>query len=137
MARNGILASGTWLVDNIKLIDEWPAQDTLCMVMSSSQANGGLPYNVLKDLSKMNAPFPLEACGLLGNDTNGRFIIKDCKNHNIDTSLFIYSSDVATASTDVMTVKNTGRRTFFYNPASNDMLCPEHINWSNQTRKYF
>lgn len=137
MERNGILGAGTWVVDHIKMVDEWPAQDTLCTVLSSKPANGGLPYNVLKDLSKMNFPAPLQGCGLLGNDTDGKFIENDCKAHNIDTSLFVFSNEAATSFTDVMTVQSTGRRTFFHNPASNDLLKPEHIKLENSNAKIF
>jgi hypothetical protein len=57
--RSGILAAGNFIVDYVKIIDAYPEQDMLASILSESQANGGGPYNVLKDLSAMQAGFRL------------------------------------------------------------------------------
>ena len=137
MERNGILGSGSWIVDHIKIIDEWPEQDTLSSVISSRSANGGMPFNILKDLARMNFPAPLQACGLLGEDPDGEFIQSHCRELGIDTSLFITSSSVSTAFTDVMSVASSGRRTFFYYPAGNDQIEPKHMRVEESGAKIF
>jgi hypothetical protein len=48
--RKGILAAGNFIVDHVKIIDDYPQQDMLASIVSESQSNGGGPYNVLKDL---------------------------------------------------------------------------------------
>ncbi|MDB6137593.1 MAG: PfkB domain protein [Verrucomicrobiaceae bacterium] len=66
MTRNGILAGGNFIIDYVKIIDAYPLQDMLSTIVRETSSNGGGPYNVLKDLAAMRAPFPLEAAGLVG-----------------------------------------------------------------------
>jgi len=60
-ARSGILAGGNWIVDHTKIIDVYPAQHALANILAEISSNGGGPYNVLKDLVRLQAPFPLAA----------------------------------------------------------------------------
>ncbi len=112
--RNGLLAAGNFIVDYVKVIDAYPAQDTLASILSESRSNGGGPYNVLKDLAAMGAGFPLEACGLVGDDANGQWIRQDCREHDIDVAQLHLTKEHPTSYTDAMTVQSTGRRTFFH-----------------------
>lgn len=117
--RNGIYAAGNWIIDEIKIIDEYPHQDGLTNIREIKTNNGGAPYNVLKDLSFLGAPFPLYAAGLVGDDEKGRFIIDDIKARGVDVSNLNMTSSAPTSFTDVMTVATTGRRTFFHNRGAN------------------
>ena len=108
--RRGILAGGNWLVDHVKVIDRWPEQDGLAEVSAYSTANGGGPYNVLKDLALLGAPFPREAVGLVGDDDDGRGIRADCGIHKIDTTQLHFADGAHTGFSDVMTVRGMGRR---------------------------
>ncbi len=112
--RRGLLAAGNFIVDYVKVIDAYPAQDTLASILDESRSNGGGPYNVLKDLAAMKAGFPLEACGLVGDDANGQWIRRDCQEHGIDVAQLHLSREHPTSYTDAMTVQSTGRRTFFH-----------------------
>ena len=112
--RNGLLAAGNFIVDYVKVVDGYPAQDMLASILSESRSNGGGPYNVLKDLAAMKVEFPLAACGLVGDDANGQWIKRDCQNHRIDVSMLHLSQEHPTSYTDAMTVQSTGRRTFFH-----------------------
>ncbi len=120
--RQGILAGGNFIVDHVKVIDEYPQQDMLASILSESQANGGGPYNVLKDLAAMKAGFPLEAAGLVGDDDNGRWIRQDCTAHGIDARQLRLSTEESTSYTDAMTAKSSGRRTFFHRRGANALL---------------
>src|SRR5438477_8999048 len=84
--RTGIAAAGNWIVDHVKIIDFWPQQDTLANILAISHGNGGSPYNVLKDIAILGAPFPLEAIGLIGRDADGEEILDDCRAHSIATA---------------------------------------------------
>lgn len=136
-ARRGILAGGNWIIDHVKIVDSWPAQDTLASILRQSSSNGGSPYNVLKDLAKLGAPFPLEAVGLVGDDENGRAILADCRAHHIGTAQLRTTSAAATSYTDVMTVENTGRRTFFHQRGANAHLDVEHFDFSVTSARLF
>jgi hypothetical protein len=49
--RKGILAAGNFIVNHVKIMDDYPQQDMLASIVSESQSNGGGPYNVLKCLA--------------------------------------------------------------------------------------
>lgn len=135
--RSGLIAAGNFIVDQVKVIDHWPAQESLARVLSQSSHNGGGPYNVLQDLSRLGAPFPLEAAGLLGDDAAGRWIRDDCARHRIDTRRLLTTSAAATSYTDVMSERGTGRRTFFHQSGANALLAPEHVDFAGSTAKVF
>src|SRR5450755_1035975 len=111
--RSGILAGGNWIRDHVKTLDAWPAQDGLANILGCADGNGGGPYNVLKDLSKLRAPFPLAGVGLVGDDADGRAILADCGESGIDASRLRAVAGVHTSYTDVMAVRGSARRTFF------------------------
>jgi sugar/nucleoside kinase (ribokinase family) len=136
-SRRGILAGGNWIIDHVKIIDAWPAQDALASILRQSSSNGGSPYNVLKDLARLGAPFPLEAVGLVGDDEDGRAILADCQEHRIDTRQLRTTSAAATSTTDVMTVERTGRRTFFHERGANARLEVEHFDFSLTSARLF
>lgn len=136
-SRKGILAGGNWIIDHIKIIDAWPQQDALANILDTQKANGGSPYNVLKDLALLQAPFPLEGAGLVGNDADGNYIMHECATLGIHTQGIKISQDASTSFTDVMTVKGTGRRTFFHNRGANDLFGPEHVDLAASKAKIF
>ena len=109
------------------MIDVYPLQDALAVIDDESLGNGGGPYNLLKDLSKMEVDIPLTGIGLVGEDSDGDYIIKDCKNSAIDCSLIKVTKEAPTSYTDVMSVKSTGRRTFFHQPGANALLNESHF----------
>lgn len=135
--RSGVIAGGNWIVDQVKLLDAWPEQDALATILDESLGNGGSPYNVLKDLAKLGAPFPLEAIGLLGDDDRGRWIAADCASHRIDARQLRVEPGAATSYTDVMTVRTTGRRTFFHQPGANARLSAGHFDFSATRARHF
>ncbi|HWA88319.1 MAG TPA: PfkB family carbohydrate kinase [Opitutus sp.] len=137
MARSGIIAGGNWVVDHVKVIDRWPEQETLATVVGQAWGNGGGPYNVLKNLARLGAAFPLEAIGRVGDDAEGRRIREDCAAHRIDVTQLRTTADAPTSYTDVMTVAGTRRRTFFHQRGANARLAPEDFDFSRTPAKWF
>ena len=135
--RRGIIAGGNWLIDHVKVIDAWPEQDSLATILEQSWGNGGGPYNVLKNLAKLGAAFPLEGVGLVGDDASGRRIREDCALHGIETRQLRVTADAPTSFTDVMTVVQSRRRTFFHQRGANARLGPEHFDFSTTNAKWF
>ena len=135
--RNGILAGGNWIVDQVKTIDRWPEQDALANIIAQTRGNGGSPFNILVDLSRLGADFPLQAAGLTGDDAEGRWIRDVCGYHGIDTSQLRTADRLPTSYTDVMTVGGTGRRTFFHQRGANALLGPEHFDVQASRAKIF
>lgn len=132
-----MLAGGNWLIDHVKILNCWPAQDALARIESQSWGNGGAPYNVLKDLARMDAPFPLAGVGLVGADADGERILADCVQHRINTDQLKTTVAAPTAYCDVMTDRTTGRRTFFYQRGANAQLAPEHFDFAGTPARVF
>lgn len=136
-ARLGLLAGGNFIVDTVKIIDHYPAENMLASIFVESQSNGGGPYNVLKDLAAMQAGFPLEAVGLIGQDAPGDWIAADCAAHGIDTTQLRRTAEAPTSYTDAMTVQSTGRRTFFHRRGANAALDETHFDFTRTQAKLF
>jgi len=128
-ASSGIIGAGNWIVDTTKIIDVYPAQDTLANISSEEKNNGGGAFNVLVNLAKMGAPFPLHALGLIGRDGEGDWITAQCRVLGISTDHLARHESAPTSYTDVMTVRSTGRRTFFHQRGANSFLAAEHFPW--------
>ncbi len=129
-AKSGFIGAGNWIVDTTKIIDVYPSQDTLASIASQERNNGGGAFNVLSDLAKLGASFPLHALGLIGRDADGDWIVEHCQSLGIDTALLFRHDTAPTSYTDVMTVCSTGRRTFFHQRGANRFLGPEHFPWA-------
>lgn len=137
MTRAGILAGGNFIIDHVKLIDAWPAQDMLAFIQSETASNGGGPYNVLKDLAAMRVDYPLAAAGLVGQDANGDWILRDCAAAGIDITQLHQTDSAPTSYTDAMTVIGSGRRTFFHQLGANALLGEAHFDFSRTQAKMF
>lgn len=135
--RRGVLAGGNWLIDHVKMIDTWPAEDALATISTQADANGGGPYNLLKDLAKLECGFPLAGVGLIGRDADGESILRDCDANGIDRTGIQQTSAAPTSYTDVMTVTATGRRTFFHQHGANALLDLDHFNLTGTSMRIF
>jgi len=133
----GIIAGGNWIIDHVKIIDTWPNREQLANILNQSQGTGGAPYNVLIDLAKSGAPFPLFAAGLVGDDADGHCILEDCRRHKIDTKCLQVTRKAATSYTDVMTEQANGRRTFFHYRGANALWRGEGLNFARIKARIF
>src|SRR6185436_5637910 len=136
-ARSGILCGGNWIIDQVKLIDVYPQPEQLANIRGQSQGTGGAPYNVLIDLARFAAPFPLYAAGLVGRDSLGQFILDDCRRHKIDTHHLGVTPKAPTSYTDVMTEQGHGRRTFFHARGANALWRGEDLDFSKIRARVF
>lgn len=135
--RNGILVGGNWIIDQVKVIDTYPTEEKLANILAEYQSNGGSAYNILKDLHKMQVPFPLEGIGLAGDDARGQQILQDCVRMGINSSQLRQTAQAATSYTDVMSVQSTGRRTFFHQRGANALLDESHFDFSLSQARIF
>jgi len=135
--KNGILVGGNWIIDQVKVVDAFPEEEKLVNILTEYSSNGGSAYNILKGMAKLKADFPLYGLGLVGDDDRGDYIIKECKDLGIDASRILKTPDTATSYTDVMTVKCTGKRTFFHQRGANAMLDIANFDFSSSTAKIF
>ena len=133
----GIIAAGNWIVDTTKIIDVYPTQDTLANIGGQERNNGGGAFNVLADLSRLGAPFPLRGLGLIGQDAEGDWILARCQAFGIDPGGLSRHETAPTSYTDVMTVRTTGRRTFFHQRGANRYFAPAHFPWEAMEGRLF
>ena len=137
MERRGITCAGNFIIDRIKVVDLWPEQGMLSMILEEKRASGGCAYNVLKDLAILGTDLPLYGIGVVSNDEDGNYILNDLKRHGIDSSQIQFVEEAPTSYTDVVTVKDTGDRTFFHNKGANSLLDVKHFDLSRVHSKLF
>lgn len=135
--RSGVVAGGNWIVDTVRVIDHYPAEETLANILHEESGNGGAPYNLLIDLAKLGVDFPLEGIGLVGNDKAGRGVIAHCNAHRIHTGQLRATDSAPTSYTEVMTVEGTGKRTFFHRRGANALLDETDFDFSETKAKIF
>lgn len=135
--RKGILIGGNWIIDQVKMIDVFPEEEKLVSIFTESSSNGGSAYNIIMALVKLNADFPLYGLGLVGDDLRGAQILENCRSLGINTAQLRMARGAHTSYTDVMTVKGTGRRTFFHQRGANALLDIDHFDFSAAQEKIF
>src|SRR5438094_4670530 len=135
--RCGLLAGGNWIIDQVKLIDVYPQPEQLGNIRSQSQGTGGAPYNVLIDLAKSGAPFPLFGAGMVGRDSLGQQILHDCREHDIDVRFLSMTPKAPTSYTDVMTEQAHGRRTFFHARGANALWRGDDLDFTRTRSRLF
>jgi sugar/nucleoside kinase (ribokinase family) len=127
----GIACAGTWIIDHTKVIDKYPQENALALILSESLGGGGCPYNVIINLAKFDSSLPLAAIGLIGNDSDGDYIKDECSLYPNINSLQLQRTDhERTSFTDVYNVKSTGRRTFFHNCGANRLFGPDLVDFN-------
>ena len=136
-SRHGLLAGGNWIVDHVKLINALPRPECLANIRAQHTGTGGSPYNVLLNLARSGARFPLYAAGLVGNDPAGAAILADCKKHKFDTKHLGVTPKAVTSFTDVMTEQTGGRRTFFHLRGANALWTGGDLNFAKIKAKHF
>lgn len=135
--RKGIIAGGNWIVDHIKLIEVYPEEERLANILMEITSNGGAPYNLLVSLYKMQTNIPLEGIGVIGEDEDGKLILEECHAMAIDAAQIREIPDATTSYTDVMTVRSTGRRTFFHYRGANALLDQTDFDFSRTRARIF
>jgi sugar/nucleoside kinase (ribokinase family) len=130
MDRNGILCGGAWCVDHNFTIDHWPEEETLARIISEKQHGGCPGHNMSTALKRLGASFPVEAIGLTGDDADARFLAEICDGLGINRSALDMRGGMATAQTIVMSVKPSGKRTFFYNAGAHALQTPDDFDFS-------
>lgn len=127
MDRRGIACAGNFIIDHVKTVSSWPKEETLANILAEELGTGGSAYNVLVDLARFGLGIPLVGIGLVGDDADGSRILDDCLARGVDTSWVRTVTSAPTSYTDVITVRGTGRRTFFHNRGANALFGPEHV----------
>ncbi len=133
--RNGFFTAGNWVVDKIKMIDQYPTSGHLANINRMISSGGGV-FNTAVDLAIMNPKLPVYATGVVGSDSEGNFLKQALQKVGITVD-FTNSADQPTSFTDVMTEIDSGARTFFHSRGANAQLTMEQIVANNNSAKIF
>ncbi len=137
MNRQGIAAAGNWIVDRIKRVDRLPGRGMLGNIQGQELCPGGAPANVLNDLARLGAKFPLSGLGVVGNDADGHYLLSVFRTMGVDVSGIRMTPNAPTSFTDVMSEIGSGDRVFYHHRGANALFKPEDVEVSRLTCKIF
>ncbi len=126
--RIGIACGGTWVVDRLKVIHRYPAENSTVDILEEAVGGGGCGFNVTIDLARFDSQLPVEAVGLIGDDPEGEFLLEQCRRcPNISTDQLRRTHEAKTSYTDVFSSRAGGGRTFFHLRGTNRLFGPESV----------
>ena len=125
--KSGIAVAGNILTDEVKVIESFPEKGMLVNITAMSRAVGGSVPNTLISLAKIDPTIPLSALGKRGDDEGGRYAEGEMQTCGVDTTGILVDPTAPTGFSDVMTLRDTGERTFFHHRGANARFVPEDI----------
>lgn len=111
----GIAVAGTLVADVIKMISYYPQKGMLADISSVTYGIGGCVGNTAVAIKKLDPSIDVKSIGLTGKDDMGAVIRQKIGGYGVDTSMIQETDEAMTSFSDVMTVMETGERTFFHN----------------------
>lgn len=120
--KKGIAVAGNLIVDITYPIACWPKESELTTITDeSSRSVGGAVCNDIIDLAKLDSELPLTALGVIGDDSEGDYIIEQLSQYkNIDHSQLKCMGK--TSFTAIMSNDETKSRTFFQYRGANALF---------------
>jgi len=128
--RVGFVTAGTWCVDRNKLLDYWPGEDGLVEIRAVEQRGGGSGCNFAVDVKRLDPDMAVETMGLVGDDDDGRFLLREADEHGIGRAQLAVTAAAATQYTDAYGSLRSGRRTHIYYAGTAGLLTPAHFDFS-------
>ena len=110
----GVAVAGSLVADVIKMISYYPEKGMLADISDVSYGIGGCVSNTAVGVKKLDPSIEVKSIGLVGKDDKGQFLKEKLQEYGINTSLLQETDREETSFSDVMTVKETGERTFFH-----------------------
>ncbi|WP_069999702.1 carbohydrate kinase family protein [Cellulosilyticum sp. I15G10I2] len=135
--EKGIIVAGNLLVDYVKMIDNYPKKGMLANITHVTRGVGGCAANTLSNLAIIDSSIPLKCIGAVGRDENGRYLMNFLENLGIDITCVKEWDKEMTSFSDVMTVKESGERTFFHARGANAVLSEQDIPFETITADIF
>jgi sugar/nucleoside kinase (ribokinase family) len=124
----GIACAGTFIVDRVKVVDRYPSESTVAMILDEKESNGGCAFNVLLNLARIDPELPLFAVGMIGDDLDAQKVMSMCSRYpGIDLTGLVRTRRASTSYTDVISARSNGSRTFFHRSGANALFSPEAV----------
>lgn len=137
MQRRGFVTGGTWCADRNKLIDFWPSEDSVAEILAVELRGGGPGCNLAFDIKKLDPEMPVETIGLVGDDSDGRFLIDEADRHGVDRRQLRPMPGGTTHYVDAYSSRRSGRRTHIYDQGVSALLTPEHFDLASTSGRIF
>jgi bifunctional ADP-heptose synthase (sugar kinase/adenylyltransferase) len=99
LKKQGIMLAGNILTDTVKMIKSYPEKGMLSTITSLKRAVGGSVPNSGIDLAVIDRALPVYACGMVGNDDNGDYVINEMQKAGINTEA-VRRTDDSTSFSD-------------------------------------
>ena len=125
--RVGFVTAGTWCVDRNKMLDYWPGEDGLVEIRDVEQRGGGSGCNFAVDMKRLDPDMPVETMGLVGDDDDGRFLLREADGFGIDRTQLAVTAESPTQYTDAYGSRRSGRRTHIFFAGTAALLTPDHF----------
>ena len=135
--KKGICIAGNLVVDITYPIEKWPKESELVTITEGiTRSIGGAVCNDIVDLAKFDPTMPLQTLGIIGNDSEGDYILEELAKHkNIDTSPL--KRERITSFTAVMSNNESKNRTFFHHRGANAHFDESYIDWDKVSADIF
>jgi sugar/nucleoside kinase (ribokinase family) len=135
--KDGIAIAGNLVVDTVKEIDVYPSEGMLSNIGSLQMSVGGCVPNTAIDLKRIDGALNVEALGMVGDDSNGRYLLDMLEQNDVDTCGVKLDSQSVTSFTDVMAVSGGKTRTFFHARGANAVFGFDDINFDSIHSRFF
>ena len=109
-----VLCVGVATVDNIVLVDEYPAANQRVVALYSTRAVGGPATTAAVTLARLGVQVALSC--VIGDDEEGRFIFETLKSEGVDTSNVVVDAHVRTARGTIVVSKSEQSRAIMVMP---------------------
>ena len=131
MDKKKIAFVGSIIVDLVKMVDVWPDKGMLVTISGMERSVGGLVCNTAVDIKVMDESLDVFAYGLVGDDGHGEWALNFMRSKGIDVSNVKIKSGKETSYTDVMTLEDSGERTFFHYRGANTEFSIDDVDINN------
>ncbi|MEZ5537729.1 MAG: carbohydrate kinase family protein [Thiolinea sp.] len=128
--RRGFITGGCWCVDQNKTLPFWPQEDTAVTVSSMVRSGGGSGCNFAIDMRCLDAEMPVATIGLVGDDDDGWFLIREAEKYGVNHQRLQVSNAAPTMFTEAFNSQASGLRTHIVNRGTADLLSPDHFDFS-------
>ncbi|MBU6254577.1 MAG: hypothetical protein KGN03_04785, partial [Acidobacteria bacterium] len=109
-----VLCVGVATVDNIVLVNKYPAANQRVVALDSTRAVGGPATTAAVTLARLGVQVALSC--VIGDDEEGRFIFETLKNEGVDTSHVVVDANVRTARGTIVVSKSEQSRAIMVMP---------------------
>ncbi len=137
MERSGFLSFGSVVTDINAVIDRYPTEDNTAIVLDRTWTTGGPAFNAPAMLRRLDPGISAEVQSLIGDDSNGAVARRSMEEAGIDTPRLSWTKETEQCHTEVMSSRESGRRTFFLRHGTGNLLTPDHLDLTGSAARIF